>query len=72
MTKEYIEKLIKLAKEIHEMQLEATERELSSNLIIKSSSENIRLNGEINYLIGYIMALEHTLEVLKENEKPTK
>jgi hypothetical protein len=56
MTKDYTDKLIELAEEIHELQLKETSK-ISGE--IKIDFNSIRLTSKINYLIGYILALQN-------------
>ena len=60
MTKNYIKKLIRLAEEIRELQLEESKslgQEVAEQKLELSWS-TIQLNSKLNYLIGYILALK--------------
>ena len=60
MNKNYENKLVELAKEIHQMQLGETQTlsEIDSLKKVGVDWKTLQLNSKINYLIGYIMALE--------------
>ncbi|MEK6878924.1 MAG: hypothetical protein AABY22_04915 [Nanoarchaeota archaeon] len=64
MTEEYMKKLIELAKEIHEMQLKESDEFKGKEVPVKW--EVITLNSKINYLIGFILALEEIKEITNE------
>lgn len=61
MTEEYKKRLIELAKEIHDLQLKESEG-LKDMKNVAVNFDVIRLTSKINFLIGYIMALEETDE----------
>ena len=56
---DYEKRLLELAKEIHELQLAETQIQSKNEVGIKTDWLTIRLNSKINFLIGYIMALEN-------------
>ncbi len=64
MTTKYLQKLLALAKEIHELQIvesDKLQRASQSKKVpegIQTDWETVRINSKINYLIGYIMAIE--------------
>ena len=56
MTEEYKKRLTQLAKEIHQMQLEQSDKLKGKKVGV--NFDTLSLNSKINFLVGYILALE--------------
>ena len=72
MTTEYLQKLVALAKEIHGLQIEESDKlqnvaqRKTVSEGIQTDWETVRINSKINYLIGYIEALEGDTAIMRE------